>query len=93
MLRPGWVRINLNYFIDEPTADYLASAIELVAEHGWRLLPYYRFDAQQGVWRYQGQQTELPVDLADAQSWLLGEDDGLREGSIPSESNMPERKQ
>ena len=89
VLRPGWVRINLNYFIDEPTADYLASAIELVAEHGWRLLPYYRFDAQQGVWRYQGQQTELPVDLADAQSWLLGEDDGLREGSIPSESNMP----
>lgn len=73
VLRPGWVRINLNYFIDEQTADYLASAIELIAEHGWRLLPYYRFDAQQGVWRYQGQQTELPVDLTDAQDWELGE--------------------
>ncbi|WP_027857394.1 aminotransferase class V-fold PLP-dependent enzyme [Marinobacterium jannaschii] len=66
MLRPGWVRLNFNYFIDEATFDYLLSAIELVAQHGWRLLPYYCFDRSAGVWRYQGESPALPVSLDDA---------------------------
>lgn len=63
ILRPGWVRLNFNYFIDEAEFEYLLSAIELVASHGWRLLPYYQFDEAQGVWRYQGQKRPLPVSL------------------------------
>ena len=54
VLRPGWVRLNFNYFIDEEEFDYLLQAIELVAEHGWRLLPLYHFDGEAGVWRYEG---------------------------------------
>ncbi|MBY4675527.1 aminotransferase class V-fold PLP-dependent enzyme [Marinobacterium arenosum] len=66
VLRPGWVRLNFNYFVDDATFEYLLRALELVAEHGWRLLPYYRFDPVHGVWRFQNQRPELPVDLADA---------------------------
>lgn len=51
VLRPGWVRLGFNYFIDESEFDYVLSAIELVALHGWRLLPCYRYDADSGVWR------------------------------------------
>ncbi|MCX4028386.1 aminotransferase class V-fold PLP-dependent enzyme [Endozoicomonas sp. SM1973] len=63
ILRPGWVRLNFNYFIDQGTFDYLVRAIELIATHGWRLLPYYQFDCQSGVWLYQGQKPKLAVTL------------------------------
>ncbi|SEA35242.1 aminotransferase class V-fold PLP-dependent enzyme [Microbulbifer marinus] len=65
VLRPGWVRLNFNYFLDEATFEYLVRAVELVAEHGWRLLPYYRFDASHGVWRFQDIKTALAASLAE----------------------------
>jgi len=63
LFRPGWVRLNFNYFIDEDEFEYLVRAVELVATHGWRLLPYYHADTVGGVWRYQGQHRDLPVSL------------------------------
>ena len=63
VLRPGWVRLNFNYFIDEAEFEYIARAILLVAEHGWRILPFYHFDTGAGVWRYQQQQGQLKHSL------------------------------
>lgn len=63
VLRPGWVRLNFNYFIDDSTFDYLLSAVELIASHGWRLLPYYQFDADSGTWRFQERKMELSAGL------------------------------
>lgn len=65
VLRPGWVRLNFNYFIDEDTFHYLVSAVELVATHGWRLLPYYRFDQASGTWRYGDSAPALATRLDD----------------------------
>jgi selenocysteine lyase/cysteine desulfurase len=62
VLRPGWVRLNFNYFIDESTFEYLVSAVELVANYGWRLLPYYQFDGDSGTWRFQGQKMQLNLN-------------------------------
>lgn len=59
VLRPGWVRLNFNYFIDEATFDYLAQAIESVATHGWRMLPFYQFDEASGTWRFQAKGVDL----------------------------------
>jgi selenocysteine lyase/cysteine desulfurase len=64
VLRPGWVRLNFNYFIDEQEFQYLLRAIELVSEFGWRLLPFYHFDDSCGVWKYQGQSESLPGSLS-----------------------------
>ncbi|WP_226661089.1 aminotransferase class V-fold PLP-dependent enzyme [Microbulbifer aggregans] len=70
ILKPGWVRLNFNYFLDEETVDYLIGAIELIAEAGHRILPYYQYDADHGVWRFQGQPGEpvwkLSLDEAPA---------------------------
>ncbi|MEZ5227371.1 MAG: aminotransferase class V-fold PLP-dependent enzyme [Acidimicrobiales bacterium] len=33
-IKPGWVRVNFNYFIDDETFDYLISAVRLVATKG-----------------------------------------------------------
>jgi selenocysteine lyase/cysteine desulfurase len=63
VLRPGWVRLNFNYFIAEEEFEYLLRAVELVAQYGWRLLPFYHFDASAGVWRYQGRHSEMVSNL------------------------------
>ena len=55
-VKPGWVRVNFNYFISEETFDFLLRAVALVAEHGWRLLPDYTFDEPTGQWRHRSYQ-------------------------------------
>lgn len=64
VLRPGWVRLNLNYFIADEELEYLLRALELVAEHGWRLLPYYGLDSK-GNWRWQGRDAVAGNGLGD----------------------------
>jgi hypothetical protein len=51
-IKPGWVRLNLNYFLADAVAGYLVEAVELIARDGWRLLPDYRFDLSTGLWRH-----------------------------------------
>jgi selenocysteine lyase/cysteine desulfurase len=51
-IKPGWFRINFNYFISETVFDYLVEAVHLVANEGWRLLPHYRFDPQTAMWTH-----------------------------------------
>lgn len=78
VLRPGWVRLNFNYFIDEQEFEYLLRAIELVAENGWRMLPYYQFDTASGVWRYQAQVSGLASSLKD---WSFSDVDAAQQSA------------
>ncbi|MFT4863240.1 MAG: selenocysteine lyase/cysteine desulfurase [Pseudohongiellaceae bacterium] len=66
VLRPGWVRLNFNYFIGDETFEYLLAGIDLVATHGWKLLPYYEFDKSSGTWRYQAKKMQLESLSVDA---------------------------
>jgi selenocysteine lyase/cysteine desulfurase len=63
VLRPGWVRLNFNYFLDDASFEYLLRALELVAEHGWKLLPDYHYQPASGTWVHQDGVSELPVSL------------------------------
>jgi hypothetical protein len=65
VLRPGWTRLNFNYFIDELTFDYLLNALTLVAKHGWRLLASYQFNQQSSTWEYVGGRETSTFSLAD----------------------------
>ena len=38
-IRPGFCRINLPYFASDTVIDYILDAIDMVATHGWKLLP------------------------------------------------------
>ncbi|MEO8800425.1 MAG: aminotransferase class V-fold PLP-dependent enzyme [Polyangiaceae bacterium] len=49
-MKPGWVRVNFNYFISETVCQFLIDAVHFVAEHGWKLLPHYRMDLASGEW-------------------------------------------
>jgi selenocysteine lyase/cysteine desulfurase len=64
-IKPGWVRVNFNYFISEPVFRYVVEVVHLVADHGWRLLRDYRFDIASGLWRHRDGPVEPPLRLAD----------------------------
>ncbi|MFV0259870.1 MAG: aminotransferase class V-fold PLP-dependent enzyme [Acidimicrobiales bacterium] len=66
VVKPGWVRVNFNYFVDDEEVDFVLDAVNMVARSGWRLLPAYRFDVETGVWRHRdwvGPPTERLADL------------------------------
>ncbi len=49
-VKPGWVRLNFNYFISETVFDFLLDAIDFIGEHGWLFLPLYRVCEKSGAW-------------------------------------------
>src|SRR5262249_1830200 len=57
-IRPGWVRVNFNYFISEAVFDYIVKAVSMIASDGWRLLPDYRFDVRNGRWLHRSGRRE-----------------------------------
>jgi len=64
-IKPGWVRVNFNYFISETVFEYLLAAVEFVAEHGWRFLPDYTFCSATGLWRHRDGRPVPPRSLHD----------------------------
>ncbi len=64
-IKPGWVRVNFNYFISDTVADYLIEAVRLVAHDGWKLLGDYLFDPLTGRWRHRAGLVEPPISLFD----------------------------
>ena len=64
-IKPGWVRVSFNYFISDAVARYIVDAVLFVATHGWALLPEYRFELQNGLWRHRNGLVEPPLRLAD----------------------------
>jgi len=87
-IKPGWVRVNFNYFISEEVFTYLVEAVDLIARHGWALLEDYRFDIATGLWRHRAGPVEPPLRLADVHYDAAGElisprhDDRAEEGAL-----------
>jgi selenocysteine lyase/cysteine desulfurase len=64
-LKPGWARVNFNYFISHAEFAYIVDAIQLVALYGFALLPSYRLDVHTGLWTHT-QRPELHVQSLEA---------------------------
>jgi selenocysteine lyase/cysteine desulfurase len=64
-IKPGWVRVNFNYFLSETQFQFLLDAIHLVANDGWRLLPHYAFDPDTGEWRHRAAAAKRSMSLAE----------------------------
>ncbi|MCL2781945.1 MAG: aminotransferase class V-fold PLP-dependent enzyme, partial [Actinomycetia bacterium] len=63
-IKPGWTRLNFNYFISDAVADYLIEAVGIIAADGWRFLPDYTFDPASGLWRHRRQPAQPPLRLS-----------------------------
>ncbi len=74
-IKPGWVRLNFNYFLSEAVFTYLIEAVRIVARDGWRLLEDYRFDPDTGLWRHRNGPVEPPLRLRQIH---YDEDGGMR---------------
>ena len=62
-IKPGWVRVNFNYFISEPVFEYILDAVDQVADHGWALLDEYSFNPRTGLWRHGRGPSDPPLSL------------------------------
>lgn len=52
VLRPGFVRLNLAYYLPDDHVHYVLEAVRQVALHGWKLLPQYNFNPETGEWKH-----------------------------------------
>lgn len=64
-IKPGWTRINFNYFISEAVFDYIVQAVSLIAHEGWRLLDQYVFEPESGLWHHRQRPANNVLRLTD----------------------------
>lgn len=64
-IKPGWVRVNFNYFLSEPVFEFLLEAVHMVAREGWKLLPRYRFEPATGLWHHLKGRPDPAMRLTD----------------------------
>lgn len=64
-IKPGWVRVNFNYFISGSVFAYILEAVRFAAAEGWRLLHRYRFDPHTALWKHVDGPGEPPMSLHD----------------------------
>jgi hypothetical protein len=62
-IKPGWVRVNFNYFISEAVFRYVVAAVSAIADHGWALIDDYSFDPITGLWQHRAGAVEPPLRL------------------------------
>ncbi|MGI9643354.1 MAG: aminotransferase class V-fold PLP-dependent enzyme [Acidimicrobiia bacterium] len=80
-IKPGWVRVNFNYFISDAVFDYIVEAVHLVATHGWKLLPWYQLNLETATWEHVDGRGSVPFSLHD-----VSYDRGAMEYSAPMET-------
>ena len=56
LVKPGFVRVGASYFLSDAAVGFLADAVALVAEHGWRLLPLYAVRPGSAEWQHRDAQ-------------------------------------
>ncbi|PSN33000.1 hypothetical protein C0J52_19749 [Blattella germanica] len=52
MLRPGFARISLPFFMPDSEVAFVLEALKMVATEGWKLLPQYILNPETGEWRH-----------------------------------------
>ena len=64
-IKPGWVRINFNYFFSDVVVDYIIAAVIFIARQGHLFLTDYIFNPDTGIWRHKLGPVEPALHLRD----------------------------
>jgi len=59
--KPGWVRLNFNYFIPKEEFDFIVDCITWISDNGWKLLNLYKLDDDEGLWNLK-EGPNIPVN-------------------------------
>jgi selenocysteine lyase/cysteine desulfurase len=65
VIKPGWVRVNFNYFISEEEFEFILESVHMVADQAWRLLPSYTYEIETAIWRHRDGLPKPPASLGD----------------------------
>ena len=82
--KPGWVRLNFNYFIPKEECDFIMKSIIWISENGWKLLNLYHFDDHEGIWICK---TDRTVSINTIDSFLSNRKK-LKKGSTFNKNRM-----
>ena len=52
IFRPGVVRLSISYTTPSENVDFIIKAVMMVADQGWKLLPFYRCNHETGEWHH-----------------------------------------
>ncbi|HWM13458.1 MAG TPA: hypothetical protein VNO56_03180, partial [Gaiellaceae bacterium] len=64
-IKLAFARLSFNYFMSETVFEYLVDAVHFMADHGWKLMPFYRFDPATGLWQHRDGPRRPRVSLDD----------------------------
>ncbi len=64
-LKPGWTRVNFNYFLTQAEFEFVLDAVVFVAREGWRFLPQYEFSPETSLWQHRTTAAAAPLRLHD----------------------------
>lgn len=53
IMKPGFVRVGLAYFMPDTEINFILKAITMVADEGWKLLPQYSYSVENGCWQHK----------------------------------------
>ncbi|MGH3019875.1 MAG: aminotransferase class V-fold PLP-dependent enzyme [Gaiellaceae bacterium] len=84
----AFTRLSFNYFLSETVFEYLVDAVHFLADHGWKLLPLYRFDPATGLWHHRDRPRQPRVTLDDL-SFAPGALGSIRRRATAKESVLP----
>jgi len=59
VVRPGMVRLNVNYTHSLQEVEFICSAVEFVVTHGWKLMPLYTLVTASGEWKHRSKLTKM----------------------------------
>ncbi len=65
-IKPGWCRVSLHYAMDDNEVEFIADAIEFLAEQGHRFMRLYHFDLATGAWCHKADCVDLEPFSLDA---------------------------
>ena len=72
-IKPGWVRVNFNYFISDAVVDHIIESVLFIARNGYLFLADYLFEPITGMWTHKGGPVEPPMRLAEISYGADGE--------------------
>ena len=60
VLRPGYSRFSLPYWMSPFEIDYILKSIEFIAQNGYKFLNFYRYNPKTGEWAHNSRITKFP---------------------------------
>ncbi len=68
-IKPGWVRLNLNYFIPDSEVEFIIKSVQWIANNGYKLLKEYHFNDRTALWKNLHEGSNALHSLND-ENWL-----------------------